>query len=136
MTTNREVPDSPTELLPGRIDLGPSYKEPSPALCNGNAQNPHHSKHQPTTISAMVSTDCRAYVPTLIVRGQMWENRWWGFDRIGDPAESAQNNAIIVRAVPSAPCRTNVMRVTGRHESVEGGRVYSLDTENVQAVSC
>ena len=131
----QEVPKDPADLLPG-YRAGVTYKEPSPNLCKGNVQNPHASRHMPGTISAKVTTDCRGYVGTLSVSGQMWENRWWGFDRVGTPASSAINQAIYVQAVPWVECRTNVMRATAHHESFENGRVYFVDLENVQHVSC
>lgn len=60
----------------------------NPGGCNTAAHDPHPSAHVPGTIPAEVRQDCPNAVEQNSTDAQMWEHRFWGFDRIGDPGFS------------------------------------------------
>jgi hypothetical protein len=104
----------------------------SPSGCIQRADYPHQSTHVPGTMNGQVRTTCRVYVPRISETAQMWETRWWGWDRIGIKGSVNDIDAKSASANASDKCRNNTVRVTGSGSVVDvDGRTYYATTESI-----
>jgi hypothetical protein len=104
----------------------------SPSGCVQRADYPHKSTHVPKTMNGVVRTMCRVLVPKISESAQMWESRWWGWDRIGirGAISDIESRGLSVNA--SDKCRNNTVRVTGSGSVVDiDGRTYYATTESI-----
>lgn len=95
----------------------------TPSGCKGSLGLPHKSKHVAGTINSSGKTHCTlGPVPRIYVSAQLWEQRWWGWDRVGNFDSQVRTPGQKVRAFSSWECRKNWFRVTTRHEVTDVDR--------------
>ena len=87
----------------------------SPSGCVQTADHPHNSFHEPTRANGTVRAVCRKYsrVPSFWLTAQMWETRWWGWDRIGVRGKVTRAFVASVGTFANDWCKKNTVRVTG-----------------------
>jgi hypothetical protein len=93
----------------------------SPSGCIQRADYPHKSTHRPGTADGVVTTKCNRHVPEIAQTAQMWETRWWGWDRIGTKGVVSRFEVAIVSSTAWDWCKKNTVRVTG------SGHVIDID---------
>jgi hypothetical protein len=86
--------DDPFANAQDSTDLAPSGATdqpfPSPHLCRGQSNLPHRSTHNPANVNGEARTYCRAgAVSYLWAQAQLWEKRWWGWDKVGTPVSNS-----------------------------------------------
>jgi len=101
------------------------------------AHDPHPSSHEVGRINAEVRQTCPIAVEKNSAEAQLWESRWWGWDRIGDGGFSDLKTRKVSSAFADAGCRDNDIRVTGfGHYEWHGTHVSSSEVSNSKHVSC
>jgi hypothetical protein len=106
----------------------------SPSGCIQRADYPHKSTHVPGTMNGVVRTVCHVYVRRISESAQMWESRWWGWDRIGIKGFVSDIDSKALSANASDKCRKNTVRVTGSGSVLDvDGRTYYATTESIHA---
>jgi hypothetical protein len=104
----------------------------SPSGCIQQADYPHKSTHVPGTMNGTVRTVCRVYVPRISENAQMWESRWWGWDRIGIKGSAGDIDSKALTVNASDKCRNNTVRVTGSGSVIDvDRRTYYATTESI-----
>jgi hypothetical protein len=78
-----------------------------------------------------VRTQCR-YRPAYISKeAQLWEHRWWGFNKVGTRGTINKANPMTkVQIFGRWECRNNVFRTTGDGYIVVAGNKYYASTES------
>ena len=110
---------------------------PSPHLCRGQSNLPHRSTHNPANVNGEARTYCRAgAVPYLWAEAQLWEDRWWGWDKVGTPVARSAANRTTVSAFDATACRNNLWRTTGRHVVTDGGPYSGETVSGGNRVTC
>lgn len=111
---------------------GASTQSTSPSGCVQAAHNPHESHHVPGTINAEVRATCNNAVPYMYHTAQLWETRWWGWDRIGQKGTFSKAWRSQGSAYANDQCRNNWIRVTGSGyvDDVDGNRYYANTESN------
>lgn len=104
-----------------------------PFGCTLQANYPHVSGHNPGGINAGIVTQCTSGSPLWILQSaQLWETRFWGWDRIGTPGygETYQKNYLETYA--QANCRPGItLRLTANGRiSDYYGHIYDDYTES------
>jgi hypothetical protein len=113
-------------------EAGASPAAVSPSGCIQRADYPHKSTHVPGTMNGVVRTTCLVYVHKISESAQMWETRWWGWDRIGIRGSVTDIDAKAASTNASDKCRNNTVRVTGSGSVVDvDGRTYYATTESI-----
>ena len=99
----------------------------SPSGCVQTAMWPHASTHVPGTMNGGIGTKCSRVVPQISLTAQMWETRWWGWDRIGivGRMNAYYHNAALTYA--NDRCRKSTIRTTGT------GYVIDIDNQHYYA---
>jgi hypothetical protein len=134
--------DDPFANAQDSTDLAPSGATdqpfPSPHLCRGQSNLPHRSTHNPANVNGEARTYCRAgAVSYLWAQAQLWEKRWWGWDKVGTPVSNSTSNRTTVSAFDATACRNNDWRTTGKHVVTDNGHPYSGETaSNGNRVTC
>jgi hypothetical protein len=86
----------------------------------------------PGTADGVVTTTCRASIPEISHTAQMWETRWWGWDRIGHKGSVTVFDSIGASTTAWDVCKKNTVRVTGNGFVVDvDGRRYYASTESI-----
>lgn len=137
-----ETTDAASQEVP--LTAGPTAgargaaADPSPSDCWGYSHRPHKSHHNPDRVNAEARTTCDNNVPRIHAHAQLWEDRWWGFDRVGNTGDTTKNNKRKVSAFANWECRNNTFRLTGSHEVVDvDGETYTASTESDHvSISC
>jgi hypothetical protein len=103
----------------------------TPSGCYQRADNPHESAHA-GNMAGHVWAICRNVIPEMYHTAQLWEQRWWGWDRIGVKGTFHRTRVSRGRATGSDRCRKNWIRVTGSGwvVDVDGRRYYSSTESN------
>jgi hypothetical protein len=103
----------------------------SPSGCEQNSHDPHESHHQPGRMNGEVRATCRTPVPRMTHTAQMWETRWWGWDKVGINGHFEQRGVRRGSAFGNDACRKNWVRVTGDGEITDvDTRTYHASTES------
>ncbi|HEX4493706.1 MAG TPA: hypothetical protein VH914_21055 [Acidimicrobiia bacterium] len=102
----------------------------SPSGCYQKANNPHRSEHF-GWIAGEVKTQCRIFVPKISQVAQLWEGRWWGWDRVG----TRPNETVYWKRYQSisanVTCRHSSMKVTGSGSVIDvDEHTYYASTES------
>ena len=109
----------------------------NPANCTTAAHDPHPSSHQPGRINAEVRQTCPVVVDDISAEAQLWEDRFWGWDRIGEKGFALPKRGTKASAFANAECRVNDIRVTGfGHYSWNGAHIQSIEVANIKHVGC
>jgi hypothetical protein len=108
----------------------PDTIEATPSGCYQRADNPHLSTHY-GNMSGDVWAICRNAIPEMYHTAQLWEKRWWGWDRIGTVGTFHRTWVSRGRATGEDRCRKNWIRVTGNGWIVDVDyRKYYASTES------
>ena len=71
----------------------------------------------------------RVDTESLKLSAQMWETRWWGWDRIGINQTVTRSWATYALAMANDWCKNNTVRVTGNGYVIDrDGRSYYAST--------
>lgn len=125
---------TPRQKLTGPCGVGVGE---SPSECFGHSDYPHNSSHVVGTVNGVARSDCEVAVYYLSVKAQLWESRWWGWDRVGVPGSDQRATAQSVSANSWWECRNNDFRITGYHESFEPTGAYVAETASPAiSISC
>ncbi len=82
--------------------------------CRVKANTPHLSHHQRDRVNGEIRVECKHNQPHIKVTAQLWETRWWGWDRIGALGETTKKNKRKVSAFSNSGCNDGMtLRVTG-----------------------
>jgi hypothetical protein len=101
----------------------------SPSGCIQYADHPHYSTTTPNRVNAKVRAECVLTVPKMQHSAQLWETRWWGWDRIGIDQPYSRLWSKFGRAMANDWCRNNTVRVTGYgYVNDRDGRTYYAAT--------
>ena len=102
-----------------------------PSQCVQQANNPHRSDHF-GWMSAEVTANCRAKVIHMHHSAQLWENRWWGGEKIGASDTFDKTNVQSGAANAHEDCIANdPIWVTGEGYVVDtDGQTYDAATES------
>jgi hypothetical protein len=104
----------------------------SPSGCVQYSDRPHGSVHFDGRMNASVRAMCRSQVPKLSHSAQMWETRWWGWDRIGIKGYVTRIYSTYAKAYGNDSCKDNSVRVTGYGYIVDvDARTYYASTVSV-----
>ena len=106
-----------------------AYAAVSPSGCVQTADHPHNSGHEDGRANGAVRAVCRKYsrVPNFWLTAQMWETRWWGWDRIGVRGTVSRSFVSSVATFGNDWCKKNTVRVTGN------GYVLDVDARKYYA---
>jgi hypothetical protein len=85
----------------------------SPSGCIQYADYPHGSTSTGGRVNGKVRAVCRVTVPKMQHSAQLWETRWWGWDRIGINQPYSRAWSSFGRAMANDWCKNNTVRVTG-----------------------
>jgi hypothetical protein len=99
----------------------------SPSGCVLKADWPHRSTHRPGSADGVLRTSCNRHIPLIAQTAQMWETRWWGWDRIGTKGVISRFQVAIVESTAWSWCKRNTVRVTG------SGHVIDIDHQSYYA---
>jgi hypothetical protein len=103
----------------------------SPSGCVQTADYPHPSTHVRGTMGGAIRARCRNAVPELSHSAQMWETRWWGWDRIGAKGSVTKYWSNSANAFGTDHCRNSTVRVTGSGFVIDvDGLSYYASTES------
>lgn len=97
----------------------------SPSGCELIAQNPHRSnwweERGEVVLHGKATARCRrgARVPQMSHTAQLWEHRFWGFDRIGTRGSYFGRWVTRGTATARAECVNNLTRTTGEGTIVD-----------------
>lgn len=109
----------------------------NPAKCVTTANDPHPSGHVPGKINAEIRQKCPLSVSDISAEAQLWEDRFWGWDKIGSPGFAGPKTGSQISAFAHADCRDNDIRVTGYgHYSWNGAHVQSVEVSKTKHVDC
>jgi len=100
----------------------------SPAGCRVQADYPHKSTHVPGTINGVGRVLCNTSTTSVSIRAQLWETRWYGWEKIGTPGYKSGiiGSSLLMKANGWDDCRAGATyRVSAYGTSNEGGRTYS-----------
>lgn len=101
--------------------------QPGPSGCLGKAMYPHNSHHVNGTINAEARTWCKNKVPRIHAFGQLWQKRWWGYQKVGKVGNVTKTNQKKVSAFANWGCKNNTFRLTSSHSVTDvDGKVYSV----------
>jgi hypothetical protein len=118
------------EVAPASLMLPTSGGQPSPNGCFGDSKDhPHQSRHNPANMNVISYTKC-TWASDIYVHAQIWESRWWGWDRIGPHGEFGFVIKTEIWTNSAAPCKNNWVRGTGYHQERFGGKTYVAWTES------
>jgi hypothetical protein len=112
----------------------PAWSAPAPQLlspsgCIQYADNPHYSTTTPGRMNAKVRAECVLTVPKMQHSAQLWETRWWGWDRIGINQPYSKLWSKFGRAMANDWCKNNTVRGTGYgYVTDRDGRTYYAAT--------
>jgi hypothetical protein len=80
--------------------------------CTVKAHKPHNSHHNPGRTNGEGRTTCKKSQPKIRVTAQLWEGRWWGWDKIGKKGDVTRHKKKKVSAFSNNKCRNNKHRTT------------------------
>jgi hypothetical protein len=101
----------------------------SPSGCVQYADHPHASTTFPDRVNGKIRAVCRYTVPVISHSAQLWETRWWGWDRIGINQRAYREWASYGLAIANDWCKKNTVRVTGNGYVIDrDGRTYYAST--------
>ena len=101
----------------------------SPSGCVQYADQPHSSTTTPGRVNGKVRAVCSLTVPKMSHSAQLWETRWWGWDRIGINQPYSRLWSKFGRAMANDWCKNNTVRVTGNGYVIDrDGRSYYAST--------
>ncbi|MGI9156503.1 MAG: hypothetical protein ACR2FG_07680 [Marmoricola sp.] len=105
------------------------------ATCTQTANDPHVSTYETyngkPAAKGEIRTTCSFRIDYLYQTAQLWEKRWYGWDRVG--TKGVYNNpypTTIVQTFGRWECRNSTFRVTGYGEATIYGQVYYASTES------
>lgn len=106
-----------------------------PSRCWGRSDNPHHSAHEPERVAALSVSSCdTTVVPRVLVFNQLYEKRWFGWDRVGTSGSEIRTNGTNAEATAYWECRDNHFRVRAYHSVTDvDGLIYSARTRKDSA---
>lgn len=109
-----EVEDSAPESapLPWEEDDESVARDHTTPPCSGNLGRIHASTHRPGRMNVTFTVRCNQQMSTLHVWAQLWEDRWWGWDRIGVKGKSTSDNVTKSTVHANDRCRNNYIRAT------------------------
>lgn len=120
---------------------GPAQAAYDPFGCNQISNYPHASSHVPGAVNAEVRTTCDSPPVWIQQSAQLWEKRWWGWNKIG----SAGNNEVDNRATISTFANTTwchngmtvILTGSGRLMA-DDGKIYSVTSvsKSVKITNC
>jgi hypothetical protein len=98
----------------------------SPSGCYQHIDNPHLSYHY-GEIAGELRTKCRNSIPQILQSAQLWERRWWGWDRVGIKGDKHVYWVSEITSWARVSCRKSSMKVTA------SGYVIDLDNRQYYA---
>lgn len=98
----------------------------SPSGCYQQADHPHRSLHL-GWIAGEVKTQCRNPVPRITQVAQLWESRWWGWDRVGTKGNKTVYWKKYQPIWANVTCRHSELKVTG------SGTIVDVDDDTYYA---
>ena len=100
----------------------------SPSGCVQTADHPHKSSTGPRNGRWRADDHVQpGHIPLIAQTAQMWETRWWGWDRIGTKGVISRFEVAIVESTAWSWCKKNTVRVTG------SGHVIDVDHQSYYA---
>ena len=113
--------------------------------CKVRAHRPHLSRHAEDKgehrVNGEIRIECEKRKPELRVTAELWETRWWGWDRLNDhPSEKKKHNGRKVSAFANAGCNPGMtVRVTGDgYVTYRDGKTLSggVESEHITFDKC
>jgi hypothetical protein len=100
------------------------------------ADYPHDSGHFDGRVNGTVRTVCRTAVPRISHTAQLWETRWWGWDRIGIKGSVTRYSTSFAKTFGNDWCKKNTVRVTGNGYVIDVDlRTYYASTESIHVTN-
>jgi hypothetical protein len=123
------VPRDPETAIPFILGGG----RLSPSLCEGASDDPHKSTTSgyEGRINFHARSNCKVIVPRMKTTAQLWQHRWWGWQRFGAKGVIDEANRKSQDTYSNGECRNNTFRGTGYHEVMDTDqRTYKASTES------
>ncbi len=119
-------------------DAAPGGPLRGPSRCVLQANDPHISSHQPGRINAEARTTCENSVVRMEISAQLWEKRWWGWDRIGTVGHFSAGGVNRGSAFANVPCRNNQIKMTtsGSVHDIDGHTYTATDESQIGSIRC
>ncbi len=92
--------------------------------CDLRLDDIHASRHVPGNMNVVFTVSCPLSLPELHIEAQLWEVRWWGWDRIGIRGTESRYNASYAQTNASDRCRNNRIRATANGYGIHFGMRY------------
>ncbi len=123
-TTTTEAPAA--TKAPPNVDDGSSstLRNHTPWPCDGRLDRIHASHHRPGRMNVTFFVNCNHTMDTLHTWAQLWESRFWGWDRIGDRGSQTGDNVTHATVHANARCRNNDVRATAGGSALRLGVNY------------
>jgi hypothetical protein len=113
-------------------ESGATPNAAGPSACVQVADYPHASSHVPGTMDGAIRTVCANAVPEIKYTAQLWQTRWWGWDRIGSVGHANVFNVKLAKAISSHTCENTTIRTTGNGYVIDvDGRAYYASTTSI-----
>jgi len=105
--------------------------------CQLTIDYPHSSGHVRGTINVEAHTNCNLHVDSIQQTVQLWEKRWWGYDRIGTRGNGFVTQSRYLKTNAVAGCRSNDIIATAAGRASIGGKTFSATVQSPKMfISC
>lgn len=111
----------------GNEDVPPGYgtiMSHTESPCEGQLHYIHKSSHRPGRMNVGLEATCSKAMDTLHIWAQLWEVRWWGWDRIGTKGKDTQHDVTELIVYANDKCRNNYIRATANGWGILNGNIY------------
>jgi hypothetical protein len=102
-----------------------------PYGCDEVGNNPHASSHVPGAVNAEVRTTCEFPPVWIQQHAQLWEKRWWGWNKIGQAGDNEVDNGSVLSTFANTTWCHNGMtaQVTGSGRLMaDDGHIYTVSS--------
>src|SRR5262249_38720353 len=100
----------------------------SPSGCYQQIDDPHQSKYF-GDIAAELNSKCRNPVPEIYQSVQLWESRWWAWDRVGTRGTKYAYRVSAVTSWANVSCRNSSIKATANGYVIDlDGNKYTAST--------
>ena len=107
----------------------------SPSGCAQHAHYPHRSSHRKPAwiVNSEIESECDSPVPVMYHTAQLWEQRFWGWDRIGNRGVFRGSAVDEGSAYANDECKKNVVETIGEGYVIDvDGQEYQARTKSIQ----
>ena len=101
-----------------------SHGSSNPPPCTATLHDIHESHHRPGRMNVGFTARCRQEISELHIWAQLWEDRIWGWDRIGIKGKLTRSNVRFATVHANDRCRNNSIKATASGHGKLNGVKY------------